>query len=206
MKKWIGFIIIQVLFIGTIAAQDNDMTETYLFIKPSLNLGTARVQSSGNSYNSDARLGYGIAAEIWHPLSKKFFLAGGAGFNSRGYKDVRAMYFDVPVSINYVIKSITVGAGAYWGIALGGKYDNIINGWTKMKFGEGSSANRSRTDHGYLVNLGYNSGVFFFMASYMGGLKNVIPNDRQAGDNSIKLNTLQGSVYIPIKSLTKKKD
>lgn len=204
MKKWIGFIVIQLGFIASINAQDDLIDETYLFIKPSLNFGTGKITSSGNSFTGNSRLGYGVSAEIWHPLTKSLFLAGGAGFNSRGYKDVRVMYFDVPVSLNYVIKNtFTIGGGAYWGMALGGSYR--ANDWTKLKFGEGSSANRSRIDNGYVVNAGYFSGMFFFMASYMGGLKNVIPKDRQTGDNSIKLNSLQGSVYIPITSLSKKK-
>lgn len=211
MRKIVGLLFL-VLFTITVSAQNEK--GTYLILKPSLNAGNAAFKTNGSTSNGTNRIGYGAGIELIQVLSKHFVIGAGAGLNSRGYKGVRALYLDVPLSVNYLTKEmdllfhnqrILFGAGVYGGLAVMGKYKNSAGDWTSMKFGERSTDNRSRFDGGFLFNLGATDedlGALYL--SFMLGRKNVIPKDRIVNDNYIRLNTTTVSWALPLKRLVGK--
>lgn len=192
-------------FLLVSAKAQNSEKGSVISIVPSFNLGSAAGKSNNIKTETNSRLGIGLGIEYLQMLSKKVFLTGMVGINSRGYSGgakVRATYIDVPVLINAALGKRgywTIGAGAYAGMALSGKY-KTNNGWTSMKFGEGTTDNRSRTDAGYAIQFGVLSP--FFGRAYVlfyGGVKNVIPGDRQTGGNELHLRTVSFNLAIPIK-------
>lgn len=213
MRKIVGLLFF-VLIAITVSAQFEK--GKYLLLKPSLNAGNASFKTNGSTYDGTNRIGYGVGVELIQVLSKHFVIGAGAGLNSRGYKGVRALYLDVPLSVNYLTKPIDLlfhdqrilfGAGVYGGLALMGKYKNSSGSWTSMKFGESSTDNRSRFDGGFLFNLGATDedlGALYI--SFMLGRKNVIPKDRVVNDNYIRLNTTTVSWGLPLKKLKKAKN
>lgn len=212
MRKAIIILVVSLISAMTFAQHEKG---TYLLLKPSVNFGNAAVKTNGSKSNTKTRVGYGINVELMNALSKNVAIAIGAGFNSRGYKNVRSLYLDVPLSINFITnpkdffftnQQFIFGVGVYGGLALTGKYKNINNDWIAMKFGESTNDNRSRFDAGFLVNLGLadeDLGALHF--SMLFGLKNEIPKDRRVDDNFLKLNTLNVSWAIPLKEITHKK-
>lgn len=197
--------------------------KTMLGLRISLNSAAAKVKNTlGETAHTDARLGFGLGAELLHQLSNRIIVTAGAGFNSRGYHDVRAMYFDVPLTVNFRLngskgtgvagfnsqKGFLLGGGIYGGFALGGKYKTTLDGWKKISFGESTADNRSRTDFGYVINagiMGIGGGIFTLQAFI--GAKNVIPKDRQSNGSYIHLNTFNINWILPsaVKSGKKKK-
>lgn len=174
--------------------------------KGSFNVGNALAEANNNSGKAEIRFGYGVAMEYLKQLDKneRIYFSAAAALQSRGYKGVRAMYFDVPLTINYALgrrKRILIGGGFYAGIAATGSFKNSNGGRTKINFGETASDNRSRTDYGYKLSYSAISEYFgmIFSIDYLGGIKNVIPNDRQINGTSLKLRTTVISVGIPIK-------
>lgn len=189
---------------------------TSFMLKPMLNLGASnfRENTSSDFTSSKVRVGYGIGLDFLHCLSNKIFVTAGAELNSRGYKSggkVRALYFDIPATINYITKPMSLmwtddqlifGAGAFTGIGLAGKYGGSGN-WTNLQFGEKTTDNRSRTDYGYIINLGYKTGdAPALMFSFCGGLKNVIPGDRQtSAGEAMRLSTTKVYLYFSLGDL-----
>ena len=176
-----------------------------LLLTPSLNNGVANVKTNGSVAASDGRIGYGLGIHYLQQAGKKFFLTLGGGLNSRGYKNVKSTYFDVPVSINYLAfkNYFTIGVGAYGGFALSGIYKTSA-GKTKIKFGESATDNRSRTDAGFLINMGFiDQTLGYLHLSLMLGQKNVIPKDRQVADEYRRLSTLVAAWSLPLKTFSK---
>lgn len=197
-------------FLLVSAKAQNSEKGSVISIVPSFNLGSAVSKSNNVKTEANSRLGIGIGVEYLQMLSKKVFLTGMVGINSRGYggsAKVRSTYIDVPVLINAALGKRgywTIGAGAYGGMALSGKF-KTSGGWTKMKFGEGVADNRSRTDAGYALQFGVLSP--FFGRAYVlfyGGVKNVIPADRQTGGNQLHLRCASFNLAIPLKARTRK--
>lgn len=198
-----------VLFFGMFVAE-SDAQQTKLYLKPSLNDAAASIRNNGSKSEVKSRIGYGIEMAVVQPLGERAFVSLGGGFNSRGYKNVRVWYFDVPLTINFLTRDMNLilgkqrlvfGAGVYGGLALSGKYKNVNSEWVKFKFGESAASNRSKLDGGLVFNLGTRfSGdeEVTFMLTAMFGLKNVIPADRVVNDDRMRLNTLQATVFLPI--------
>jgi hypothetical protein len=179
--------------------------KSLLVIKPSLNLGNIAIKRDGGDPSSaDSRVGYGIGLQYMQFFGERVFFTLGGDFNSRGYKGARVVYLDAPVSMNVMLgkhKIFGIGGGAYAGMALSGKYKST-GGWTKFKFGETATDNRSRTDYGYLVNLIYQSpGLFFATLTLMSGLKDITPADKQQDLYWMKLRTSQLSIVIPLNTI-----
>lgn len=161
--------------------------------------------ANNNSSKAKIRFGYGVAMEYLKAIDKneRVYISVMAALQSRGYQNVRAMYFDVPVTLNYAVgrkKRILLGGGVYAGMALSGSYKNINDTWTKINFGEAATDNRSKTDYGYKISYTAVSRYFgmVFNIDYLGGLKNVIPADRQVNGASLKLRTTVISIGIPL--------
>lgn len=213
MKKIVSFFVFAFLAFSASAQFEKG---SYLLLKPSINFGGASIKINGSNTHADTRMGYGLGVELINVVNKNVFFAAGASLNSRGYKNVRTLYLDVPLSVNYMTNPITLmwpnqrilfGAGVYGGLALTGKYKNSVGSWTTIKFGESSTDNRSLLDGGFLINLGTTDEDFGALyLSLMFGLKNVIPKDRIVNDDFIKLNTLNISWALPLKKLTGKKN
>jgi hypothetical protein len=183
--------------------------KSLIVIKPSLNVGNVAIKRDGGAPSSaDNRVGYGIGLQYMQFFGERVYFTLGGDLNSRGYKGTRVVYLDVPVSMNVMLgkhKIFGVGGGVYAGMALSGKYKSA-GGWTKFKFGETATDNRSRTDYGYLVNLIYQSpGLFFATLSLMSGLKDITPADKQQDMNWMKLRTSQMSIVLPLSLFIKNK-
>ena len=183
--------------------------KSLLVLKPSLNAGNIAIKRDGGDPSSaDSRIGYGIGLQFMQFLGERVYFTLGGDFNSRGYKGVRVVYLDAPVSMNVMLgkhKIFGLGGGAYAGMALSGKYKGT-GGWTNFKFGETATDNRSRTDYGYLVNLIYQSpGLFFATLTLMSGLKDITPADKQQDLYWMKLRTSQMSIVIPMSVFIKSK-
>jgi hypothetical protein len=173
--------------------------------KGSFNIGNVMSTANNTSSKAKIRFGYGVAMEYLKNIDKngRVYISAMTALQSRGYQNVRAMYFDVPVTLNYAVgknKRILLGGGLYAGVALSGSYKNSTDTWTKMNFGETAADNRSKTDYGYKLSYTAVSRYFgmVFNIDYLGGLKNVIPSERQANGNSLKLRTTVISVGIPL--------
>jgi len=197
-----------VLFFALHTMAQNE-PKSLLVIKPSLNVGNIAIKRDGGDPSSaDNRVGYGIGLQYMQFMGERVFFTLGGDLNSRGYKGTRVVYLDAPVSMNIMLgkhKIFGIGGGAYAGMALSGKYKSN-GGWTKFKFGETATDNRSRTDFGYLVNLIYQSpGLFFATLSLMSGLRDITPADKQQDLYWMKLRTSQMSIVIPMSVFIKSK-
>lgn len=186
-----------------------DEPKSLLVIKPSLNVGNIAIKRDGGDPSSaDNRVGYGIGLQYMQFFGERVYFTLGGDLNSRGYKGTRVVYLDAPVSMNIMLgkhKIFGFGGGAYAGMALSGKYKST-GGWTKFKFGETATDNRSRTDYGFLVNLIYQSpGLFFATFTMMSGLKDITPADKQQDLNWMRLKTSQMSIVLPLSLLNKSK-
>lgn len=186
-----------------------DEPKSLLVIKPSLNVGNIAIKRDGGDPSSaDNRVGYGIGLQYMQFLGERVYFTLGGDLNSRGYKGTRVVYLDAPVSMNIMLgkhKIFGFGGGAYAGMALSGKYKSS-GGWTKFKFGETATDNRSRTDYGFLVNLIYHSpGLFFATFTMMSGLKDITPADKQQDLNWMRLKTSQMSIVLPLSLFVKGK-
>lgn len=186
-----------------------DEPKSLLVIKPSLNVGNIAIKRDGGDPSSaDNRVGYGIGLQYMQFFGERVYFTLGGDLNSRGYKGTRVVYLDAPVSMNIMLgkhKIFGFGGGAYAGMALSGKYKST-GGWTKFKFGETATDNRSRTDYGFLVNLIYQSpGLFFATFTMMSGLKDITPADKQQDLNWMRLKTSQMSIVLPLSLFTKSK-
>lgn len=183
--------------------------KSLLVLKPSLNMGNIAVKTfGGDPSQGDSRIGYGLGLDFMQMLGERTYVTLGGALNSRGYKNVRVLYLDAPVSINIMLgkhKIFGIGGGAYAGMALTGKYKNS-GGWTNLKFGETATDNRSRTDFGYLVNFMYHSpGLFFVTFTAMAGLKDITPEAKQQDLYWLKLRTAQVSTALPLSLFFKSK-
>lgn len=216
MKQTFILLLFTIIMLQANSQDEFSKGRTSFMLKPMLNLGASsfRENTASDFTSSNMRVGYGIGLDFLHCLSNKIFVTAGAELNSRGYKSggkVRALYFDIPATINYITKPMSLlfsddqlifGAGAFAGIGLTGKYGGSGN-WTNIKFGEKTTDNRSRTDYGYIVNLGYKTeDAPAIMFSFSGGLKNVIPGDRQttAGE-AMRLSTTKVYLYFSLGDL-----
>jgi hypothetical protein len=178
---------------------------TLIVLKGSFNVANVKVENSTLNYRSKSRIGYGLSLGLYQMLDKneKFYLSAHAGLNSRGNDKVRALYADVPVAIGVAVgrsKSILISGGVYGGMALMGSYKFLLQDRTKIKFGEQASDNRSRTDYGYVISLANFANDFGVVMGidFYGGLKNVVPESRQATDGSLKLRSTVISVSVPL--------
>lgn len=195
-----NFLIPALLFVVNALAQEGP--KSLLVLKPSLNVGNIGIKRNGGDPSSaDNRVGYGIGLQYMQFFGERVYFTLGGEFNSSGYKGTRVVYLDVPASMNLMLgkhKIFGIGGGAYAGMALSGKYKST-GGWTKFKFGETATDNRSRTDYGYLVNLIYQSpGLFFATLTLMSGLKDITPADKQQDLYWMKLRTAQFSIVLPL--------
>lgn len=198
-----------VFLLSTLFSMAQDQPKSLLVLKPTLNAGNIAIKrDGGNPSSPDSRIGYGIGLQYMQFFGERVYFALGGEFNSRGYKGARVVYLDAPVSMNIMLgkhKIFGFGAGAYAGMALSGKYKSN-DGWTKFKFGETATDNRSRMDYGYLVNLIYQSpGLFFATLSLMSGLKDITPADKQQDLYWMKLRTSQMSIVLPMSLFIKSK-
>lgn len=198
-----------------------------VYVAGNFGVAAAKLQPSGSTtINSKISGGFGL--HLTARVTSRFFLVGQPGVNFRGYVssnavnkyDVGATYIDVPLALEYHYSlgkdfmdekgayPFFIGAGAYGGYAVAGKYtDKYTNDPSvKMKFGESVTDNRSATDYGlnFVAGLTVNNWGFGnfktklrFGLQKQVGLKNVVPKDRQAGGNEIKLRNL--SVFVAIK-------
>lgn len=198
-----------VFLLSTLFSTAQDQPKSLLVLKPTLNVGNIAIKRDGGDPSSaDNRVGYGIGLQYMQFFGERVYFTLGGDLNSRGYKGARVVYLDVPVSMNVMLgkhKIFGIGGGVYAGMALSGKYKST-GGWTKFKFGETATDNRSRTDYGYLVNLIYQSpGLFFATLSLMSGLKDITPADKQQDLNWMKLRTSQMSIVLPLSLFIKSK-
>jgi hypothetical protein len=200
-------LILALLF--TIHTRAQDGPKSLLVVKPSLNLGNIAIKRDGGDPSAaDVRVGYGIGLQFMQFFGERVYFTLGGDLNSRGYKGTRVVYLDAPVAMNIMLgkhKIFGFGGGAYAGMALSGKYKST-GGWTKFKFGETATDNRSRTDYGFLVNLIYQSpGLFFATFTMMSGLKDITPADKQQDLNWMRLKTSQMSIVLPLSLFIKGK-
>lgn len=198
-----------VFLLSTLFSMAQKQPTSLLVLKPALNVGNVAIKrDGGNPSSADNRVGYGIGLQFMQFMGERVFFTLGGDLNSRGYKGTRVFYLDAPVSMNIMLgkhKIFGIGGGVYAGMALSGKYKST-GGWTKFKFGETSTDNRSRIDYGYLVNLIYQSpGLFFATLSLMSGLKDITPADKQQDLYWMKLRTSQMSIIIPMSVFIKSK-
>lgn len=207
-------------------AQDVDEFKkgNFYSLKLMLNTGGSRYKyTNAETDNEQGRLGYGVGFDYQKFFSEHTYLTLGGEINSRGYKAsssfgltrVRATYLDIPVTINFITvdrpffsyhDKFLFGFGAYAGIGIMGKYLPPNGSWTNLKFGESNTDNRSRTDYGWILNLGYKTeGLPFLIFSLASGLKNVLPADNHGVYDWRKLSCFKMYLMVPIESKAKKK-
>lgn len=172
--------------------------------------------SSAQSY--DAKLSSGLGIELELPLGERAYLVTRPTLNFRGFNgsyngllEVKSTYMDLPLTLEALLgnpskMNLYAGAGVYYGLALSGKIKTnptfLQEIWTPMKFGEGDTDDRSKTDFG--INL--NGGVRFSGGNRVAkigiqtqwGTKNVAPKARQddAIFNTQRLRNI--SLYVAI--------
>lgn len=173
------------------------------------------------------KLSAGLGFHLTGQLTKRFFIVAQPAVNSRGYVssnaankyDIHATYIDIPVAAEYhfsLFKDIKdegsspffIGAGIYGGVALSGKYkDDYLTPSVsqKIKFGESTSDNRSKTDFGLNFVAGLQTKNIRFGLQYLKGLKNVVPKDRQTNGTEIKLRNFSMFVAYKLPQLAGKK-
>lgn len=183
-----------------LSAQDKSDMGHNLTIRAMINGGNSRYKLSTETSPSHeiSKTGWGFGLGYAKMFGDNFYIDISGEINSRGYKNggaisstllgltYKATYLDIPVSFNYISDyrsfilgdtKFVVGAGAYYGLALSGKYQTST-GWSKMKFGESGTDTRSATDYGILFNLGIKSkGLPLLVATYTSGLNDIIPSN-----------------------------
>ena len=197
------------------------------YIAGNFGVASAKLQPSGSTtinYKISGGFGLHLAAQLTNRFfvvgQPGINFRGYVSSNSVNKYDVGATYIDLPMALEYHYSlgkdfrdekdafPFFIGAGVYGGYAVAGKYtDKYTNDPSvKIKFGESVSDNRSRTDYGlnFVAGLTLNNWGFGnfktklrFGLQKQVGLKNVVPKDRQAGGNEIKLRNL--SVFVAIK-------
>ncbi len=161
--------------------------------------------SAGNNQGARGKFSYGAGLELGVNLSGGVAFMARPTMNFRGYKgghSVNVAYLDVPVGFEFNWKNDFLGSkvnwllgiGVYGGTAIVGKYKANGNK-SNMKFGEGMNDNRSRIDYGLQGAFGWigKGGVKWAFQLQL-GLKNVVPEARQATEERMRLNN--GTFYI----------
>ncbi len=206
MKKI--FAIALVFFAACLHTSAQKKISTY--VAGHFGLASAKSSTSG----ATGRFSTGIGLEFELPLAKKISLAAAPTLNFRGYNNsafnLKATYIDLPLTLEVVYfhveeLNLYVGAGAYAGIAIAGKYQNTGADWTKLKFGESAADNRSTTDLGLNFTTGLHFNKLKAGFQYQQGLKNVVPKDRQVNGASIKLNNFSGFLAVKLSAFNKKR-
>jgi hypothetical protein len=209
MKK--GLMIATFFIVANICAAQkkiNFKTDGFSFLKVSVNNASLSSKTTGSSaHTAPTRVGYGIGVERLLQLKETIFLTGQLLLNSRGYKNVRTTYIDVPVAINFLLgknKLFMLGTGIYGGYAISGRY-KTTTGWKKMQWGESLTDNRSRIDAGVVINFAYTfaNGYPLLTATYQIGINNVISQQQQTAGNTNRLNMAQLSFGYPLNMFKK---
>lgn len=186
---------------------DNGLT----MFKMSINSSNLRWKlTADDDYNSSkSRIGFGIGIERLTQLSKEtVYLGTQISLNKIGYKGVKTTYVTVPITINFMLgknKLWYVGAGVYGGYMLTGKYRNSSDDWIKMKIGDGTTDNRTRTDYGIIYTLAstFGEGLPIIQLHIMSGKQNLIPEARQVNGAKNKMNSIELALRVPIHSMKK---
>ena len=229
MKKLSIILFLLVAFVVNIFAQKK------LEIYTAANLGLSKVKFTPSIGEISSNISGGIGLHIIYPIRPNIGLIVMPVLQQRGYTslnsannfDVRVTYIDIPVSVELGFgaraligfskfaegeeKPFFFSAGIYEGIAIGGKYTDKFynNPSVKIKFGESTTDQRSRTDFGVNFTLGLRFksrlGKFKFGLQNQRGLKNCIPNDRKTKDGSLKTGNFGFFVAYGISNLFNKK-
>ena len=215
-------ILITVLFHNTYAQK-----KVLLYAAGNFGIASAKLQPKGTTTISSklsgglgAQLAVQVSKRLFIVAQPAVDFRGYVSSNAANKYDVSATYIDIPAAIEYhynLFKDVQeknepypffIGAGFYGGFAVAGKYvDNYTNDPSvKIKFGESNTDNRSRTDYGLNFVAGltvsdwgfghFKTNLRFGLQDQV-GLKNVVPKDRQAGGNEIKLRNL--SLFLAVK-------
>jgi hypothetical protein len=200
MKKMIGVFLISFASIAT-----NAQTNLPFCIKASF--GYSKVKN--NTTPTGSGFTYGMGIETFLPISKKenqLLLNPSLDYNSTGY-DVNVSFSSNTdkVRVNYVVlampvvfnanphlfeeesNSLLIGIGPFVGYATSGKFNTYTNSdYTKMSFGNGTTANRKATDAGITFKLGITMGKTSFNIQKNTGLMNVMPKDRISNGEYIR--------------------
>lgn len=174
----------------------------------------------------------GIGSHLIYNFSNTIAIAFLPVLQAKGYENtqykVRATYLELPINIEYSMglralmgfdkfekngkKPFFFGAGVYAGYAIAGKYIDkyqIGDPSTKIKFGEASTDQRSKTDFGLNFTLGmlipaFKSVMRFGLQKQV-GLKNVIPKNRQANDGEMQLKNFNFFIAYNLGNVLKRK-
>lgn len=191
----------------------NCFSQKKLNIYAAANYGLYKVKPS-DVYTSaiSSNFSGGIGAHLVYKLLPNLNIVALPVLQQRGYTstniyhnyDIRVTYIDIPIGIEYNYTSAKMkqffrvgekdakllffGIGLYEGFAINGKFtDKFTNDPSvKIKFGESLTDNRSNLDFGLNFNVGLNIRRFRIGLQKQLGLKNVVPNARQAAEGSIK--------------------
>ncbi len=195
------------------------------------NFGMSKVTFTPSIGTINRNFSGAIGAHLIYKLKPNIDLIAMPVLQQRGYTsmngankfDVRVSYIDIPVGVEFGFaaraligfdkfekgaeKPFFFGAGIYEGLAISGKYTDkyLSNPAVKIKFGESVTDQRSRTDFGLNFTLGMRFDRFRFGLQKQVGLKNVMPNSRQAKDGSIKTDNFGFFVAYNIRDILKKK-
>jgi len=213
----------------------NIFAQKKLEIYTAANLGLSKVKFTPSIGEITSNISGGIGVHLIYQIRPNIGLIVMPVLQQRGYTssntannfDVRVTYIDLPVAVelgfgaraltgfnkfeNGEEKPFFFSVGIYEGIAIDGKYTDkyFNNPSVKIKFGESTTDQRSRTDFGVNFTLGIRFksqlGKFKFGLQNQRGLKNCIPNDRKSKDGSLKTSNFGFFVAYGISNLFNKK-
>ncbi len=212
MKKYI-FIFLMTVISNFGFAQNKKGDNGLTMFKMSINSGNLRWKSTADDdYNSSkSRIGFGIGIERLTQLKKEtVYLGTQISLNRLGYKGVKTTYITVPLTLNIMLgknKLWYVGAGVYGGYMLTGKYRNSNDDWVKMKIGNATTDNRTRTDYGFIYTIAstFGEGLPIIQLHIMSGKQNLIPEARQTNGAKNKMNSIELALRIPLNVMNKLK-
>lgn len=125
-------------------------------------------------------------------FSENLSLGTGLQYYGRGFQDedsddlkVTLSYIQVPIQLQYRSSGLFAAVGPYVGFGIGGKSKDA-NEEVDVEFGSGVDDDFSALDYGVNLEVGYEFGDLRATALYGLGLANVIPEDLQFEDLTIK--------------------
>lgn len=208
---------ISFLLISLAAVATHAQTNLPVCLKASF--GYSKVKNNVNPTSSGFTYGLGVETFLsLSPKEKTILLNPSLDYNLTGY-EVNASFSTNTdqVKVNYVMlampvlfnanphlfeaesNSLLIGVGPFVGFATSGKFNTKANSdYTKMTFGNGTSANRKATDAGITFKVGLTIGRTCFNLQKNTGLMNVMPKDRITNGESIKTKNFMFQVTYKI--------
>jgi opacity protein-like surface antigen len=168
------------IFLVSTSVVDAQLSSGYVF---GVNFSTLNLQTKGTCSNLETKGGINLGLFLEVPLTRRFsfqpkllFSAKGTDFKIDTVKySLSPVYLEIPLNVGFRMGNISLFAGPYLAIGIGGLKMDLKGNLRDISFGTGENKDMKAFDAGFNVGLGVNIKGILISAQYGIGLTNISP-------------------------------